>query len=114
MIGTDVDVKVSERAVTQIQKLMEMDSKHGQGLRVGVKSGGCSGLSYFMEFQAEPLANDKIFEFDGGVKLFVDVFSVMYLDGSELDFTDGLNGTGFEWSNPNAARTCGCGQSFSA
>ena len=113
MIATEFSVNVTERAQGQIQKLMEMDNKYGYGLRVGVKSGGCSGLNYFMEFQEKPLDNDHVFEF-GEVKLFVDVFSALYLNGSQLDFTDGLNGSGFEWSNPNANRTCGCGQSFSA
>jgi iron-sulfur cluster assembly protein len=108
-------VKVTEKALNYIKKLVEVEGKVGYGLRVGVKSGGCSGLSYFMEFQKDPLANDQIMEFgDGTIKIFVDVFSAMYLNGSELDFTDGLNGSGFVWNNPNAQRSCGCGQSFSA
>lgn len=113
MIGTEVKVTVTDKAAEQIRKIMAMEKKAGYGLRVGVKSGGCSGLSYFMEFKETPLANDHVLEF-GDVKLFIDVFSAMYLNGSELDFTDGLNGSGFEWHNPNAQRSCGCGQSFSA
>ena len=113
MLVDELKVSVTEKAIKQIRLLMESDNKHGYGLRVGVKSGGCSGLSYFMEFKEEPLANDHILEFDD-VKIFLDVFSAMYLNGSELDFTDGLNGSGFDWKNPNAERTCGCGQSFSA
>ncbi|MCB0274984.1 MAG: iron-sulfur cluster assembly accessory protein [Calditrichaeota bacterium] len=109
----DVNVKISERAAAQIAKLLKAEGlSEDAGLRVGVKSGGCSGLSYYMEFKQEPLPNDHIIE-AGTVRIFVDVFSAMYLNGSELDFTDGLNGTGFAWSNPNAARSCGCGQSFS-
>ncbi len=113
MIGVELDIKVTDKAVGQIRKLMAVEGKESAGLRVGVKSGGCSGLSYTMEFVDDPLANDHVLEFDG-VKLFIDVFSAMYLSGSELDFSDGLNGSGFNWSNPNAQRTCGCGQSFSA
>lgn len=114
MIGTDVNVKISERAVEQIRKLMIAENaSEDAGLRVGVKSGGCSGLSYYMEFKNAPLANDHVIDC-GDVKIFVDVFSAMYLNGSELDFTDGLNGQGFSWNNPNASRSCGCGQSFSA
>lgn len=108
-------MKVTEKALNHIKKLMEVEGRFGYGLRVGVKSGGCSGLSYFMEFQKDPLVNDQIMEFeDGAVKIFVDVFSAMYLNGSDLDFSDGLNGSGFVWNNPNAQRSCGCGQSFSA
>ena len=67
-----------------------------------------------MEFQKDSLSNDQILEFgDGAVKIFADIFSVMYLNGSELDFTEGLDGSGFVWNNPNAQRSCGCGQSFS-
>ena len=113
MVEMDVNVKISDRAVSQIAKLLKAEGLTNEaGLRVGVKSGGCSGLSYYMEFKDQPLPNDHIIEADG-VRIFVDVFSAMYLNGSELDFTDGLNGTGFAWSNPNASRSCGCGQSFS-
>ncbi len=113
MVGTEINIGVTEKAIEQLRKLMQVEGKEGHGLRIGVKSGGCSGLSYFMEFAEEPLPNDIVLEF-GDVKLFIDVFSGMYLNGSQLDFTDGLNGSGFVWNNPNAERTCGCGQSFSA
>lgn len=113
MVTTDLKLTITPKAQEQIKKIMQVEGKAGQGLRVGVKSGGCSGLSYYMEFKEEPLPNDHVLEF-GDVKLFVDVFSAMYLNGSELDFTDGLNGSGFAWHNPNAQRSCGCGQSFSA
>ena len=113
MVGQDVNVSISDKAKDQIFKLMQVDNKADWGLRVGVKSGGCSGLSYYMEFVEKPLANDKTFDL-GDVKIFVDVFSAMYLNGSQLDYTDGLNGSGFVWNNPNASRTCGCGESFSA
>jgi iron-sulfur cluster assembly protein len=113
MVGIEVKINITDKAINQIRKIMEVEGKSGYGLRVGVKSGGCSGLSYYMDFIEKPLANDHILEF-GDVKLYLDIFSGMYLHGSELDFTDGLNGAGFTWNNPNAERSCGCGQSFSA
>lgn len=81
------------------------------GLRVGVKGGGCSGLSYSLGFDSSPKEGDKVLESDG-IKLFVDGKSLFYLAGTELDFSDGLNGKGFVFSNPNAVKTCGCGNSF--
>lgn len=106
-------IQVTEKALEQIKKIMEMEGKQDYGLRLGVRTGGCSGMSYSIALEDKPLANDEILEFDG-VKIFIDVFSAMYLKGTELDFTDGLNGSGFEFRNPNAQRSCGCGQSFSA
>jgi iron-sulfur cluster assembly protein len=81
-------------------------------LRVGVEGGGCSGLSYKLDFDKEQKPDDKLFE-DKGIKILVDKKSFLYLVGTELDFTDGLNGKWFNFRNPNASRTCGCGESFS-
>ncbi len=81
-------------------------------IRVGVEGGGCSGLTYKLEFDSQMKPDDKIFE-DKGVKIVCDKKSFLYLIGTELDFTDGLNGKGFQFNNPNASRTCGCGESFS-
>ncbi len=106
------EVKVSERAAKQIVRLkMENSIPENHGLRVGVKGGGCSGLTYTMGFDAEPKPADSVIEHNG-VKLFVDAKSLFYLMGTELDFTDGLNGRGFTFNNPNATKTCGCGSSF--
>jgi len=80
-------------------------------LRVSVAGGGCSGLSYKLDFDNELKEGDQAFE-DRGVKVVVDVKSFLYLIGTELDFSDGLNGKGFNFINPNATRTCGCGESF--
>lgn len=80
-------------------------------VRVGVSSGGCSGLSYELDFDQEMSENDKLFE-DQGVRIVVDKKSFLYLIGTTLDFSGGLNGKGFSFSNPNASRTCGCGESF--
>ena len=81
-------------------------------VRVGVKSGGCSGLSYDLKFDKEQIESDKVFE-DNGIKIIVDTKSFLYLIGTTLDYSGGLNGSGFVFNNPNANRTCGCGESFS-
>ena len=81
-------------------------------IRVGVKSGGCSGLEYVLKFDNEKTEADQVFE-DNGVKIVVDKKSFLYLVGTTLEFSGGLNGKGFVFNNPNAARTCGCGESFS-
>ena len=108
-------ITVSEKALNHIIELMiefniTPDSHH---LRVGVKGGGCSGLSYVMDFDDNVDVTDEIVEVDGGLKVVIDRKSVLYLFGTELDYSDGLNGKGFQWENPNSSRTCGCGESFS-
>jgi iron-sulfur cluster assembly protein len=107
-------IQVSEKAKEQIQTLLEAQGKELQStyLRVGVKGGGCSGLSYDLSFDAELNDNDKVIE-DKGVRVVVDKKSILYLVGTILDYSDGLNGKGFAFQNPNATRTCGCGESFS-
>jgi iron-sulfur cluster assembly protein len=96
-------------------KIVELRQKEGKaeldGIRVAVEGGGCSGLMYDLQFDAEQRPTDHIFE-DKGIKIFVDKKSLLYLIGTELDFSDGLNGKGFQFKNPNATRTCGCGESF--
>ena len=81
-------------------------------IRVGVEGGGCSGLTYQMDFETESKDDDKIFE-DQGIKIAVDKKSFLYLAGTVLEYSGGLNGKGFAFNNPNASRTCGCGESFS-
>jgi len=104
-------IKVSDSAKKQAIKLMAEDKKDGSFIRVGVKGGGCSGLMYELNFDNELTDNDKELE-DNGVKVVVDKKSVLYLVGTELDYEGGLNGKGFIFKNPNANRTCGCGESF--
>lgn len=108
-------INVTEKAIGEIKRIQSSDpSANGANLRVMVVGGGCSGMSYKLGFDNQPLeATDKVFEKDG-VKIVVDAKSYLFLSGTELDFTDGLNGTGFVFKNPNAKRTCGCGSSFSA
>ncbi|MFC0183973.1 iron-sulfur cluster assembly protein [Pseudarcicella hirudinis] len=105
-------VTVSELAANRIKELREKEGlNHDYNVRVAVEGGGCSGLMYNLDFAAEPQPNDMVFE-DKGVKIMVDKKSILYLAGTELDFSDGLNGKGFQFKNPNATRTCGCGESF--
>lgn len=105
-------ITVTEKAKAKAIELMAKENKPGTAfIRVGVEGGGCSGLSYKLEFDTEPKPDDKMFE-DKGVKIVCDKKSFLYLVGTELDFSDGLNGKGFQFHNPNASRTCGCGESF--
>ncbi|MDX2304528.1 MAG: iron-sulfur cluster assembly accessory protein [Microscillaceae bacterium] len=105
-------IKITEQAK---DKIIELRSKegltYGYNIRVAVKGGGCSGLMYDLEFDAEVKADDHVYE-DKEIKILVDKRSLLYLLGTTLDFSDGLNGKGFQFVNPNAARTCGCGESF--
>lgn len=105
-------IQLTENAVKQIKRFREDENVPEGGLRIAVVGGGCSGLSYKLEFQKEPAANDKVFE-QNGVKIFVDPKSFLYVKGLTLDYSGGLNGTGFTFSNPNASKSCGCGTSFS-
>ncbi len=95
-------------------KVVDLLSKRPDriGLRVGVRGGGCSGFTYFLEFEDKINANDRELE-SHGVKIIVDPKSYLYLMGIEVDYLDNLNGAGFKFNNPNARRTCGCGESFS-
>ena len=107
-------IKVSDTAKKKVVELMTDDGfdTTTDFVRVGVKSGGCSGLSYDLKFDKDKKEEDKIFE-DNGVKIIVDKKSFLYLIGTTLEYSGGLNGTGFIFNNPNANRTCGCGESFS-
>ena len=107
-------IKVSEDAKNRIANLMSEDGFDAMRdyVRVGVKSGGCSGLSYELKFDKSASEEDKLFE-DNNIKLIVDKKSFLYLIGTTLEYSGGLNGKGFVFNNPNAQRTCGCGESFS-
>jgi iron-sulfur cluster assembly protein len=105
-------IKVTDSAKTRAMELMKEARKTGQFIRVGVEGGGCSGLMYRLDFDNELTENDKEFE-NNGVKVVVDKKSFLYLVGTILDYSGGLNGKGFVFKNPNADRTCGCGESFS-
>ena len=107
-------IKVSETAKKKVIELMKDEGFNPitDYVRVGVKSGGCSGLSYDLKFDKENQEEDKVFQ-DNDVKIIVDKKSFLYLIGTTLQYSGGLNGTGFVFNNPNANRTCGCGESFS-
>ena len=107
-------IKVSDTARKKIVDMMNDDGFDAANdyVRVGVKSGGCSGLSYELKFDNQIGENDKVFE-DNDVKIAVEKKSFLYLAGTILEFSGGLNGKGFVFNNPNASRTCGCGESFS-
>jgi iron-sulfur cluster assembly protein len=106
-------ISISEIAANRIKEIRQNEGlTDAFNVRVAVEGGGCSGLMYQLDFASEPKDTDMIFE-DKGVKVMVDKKSILYLAGTELDFSDGLNGKGFQFKNPNASRTCGCGESFS-
>lgn len=111
-VNIEKDIVITEKALKEVKKIKEENNIPDTfGLRVGVKGGGCSGLTYSLGFDAEPKDGDTVIE-EKDVKLFVDGKSLFYLTGTELDFTDGLNGKGFVFNNPNAKKSCGCGESF--
>jgi iron-sulfur cluster assembly protein len=104
-------ITVTDSAAKKVKSLIEETNFTSPYLRVGVRGGGCSGLSYELSFDTDKQPNDTLVE-DKGVKILVDNKSLLYLFGTELEFSDGLNGKGFQFINPNASRTCGCGESF--
>lgn len=107
-------IKVSESAREKVVALMREEGfdAHSDYVRVGVTSGGCSGLSYELKFDKSVGETDKVFE-DNAIRILVDKKSFLYLVGTTLEYSGGLNGKGFVFNNPNAQRTCGCGESFS-
>ena len=106
------EIDITEKAIKQVQQIKkENNIPEEYALRVGVKGGGCSGLTYQLGFDGEIKNGDTVIEKEG-IKLLVDGKSLFYLSGTVLDFSDGLNGKGFVFNNPNAAKTCGCGESF--
>ncbi len=106
-------ITVTDKAKSKVEELIQSSNlNESYFLRVSVAGGGCSGLSYKLDFDNEIKPGDQFFE-DKGIKISLDMKSFLYLAGTELDFSDGLNGKGFNFHNPNASRTCGCGDSFS-
>jgi iron-sulfur cluster assembly accessory protein len=107
-------IVLTETATSKVQELLAAEDQPELSLRVAVRPGGCSGLSYEMFFDSERAADDIEASYaEGSVRVVVDPASAEYLDGASLDYKDGLQGAGFTINNPNAQRTCGCGQSFS-
>jgi iron-sulfur cluster assembly protein len=106
-------IHVTEKAAEQIKTIMAKENLPDHSLRVSVVGGGCSGMSYRLNFEKAAEEGDKVFE-EHGVRVLVDGKSHLFLNGMTLDFSDGLNGSGFSFNNPNAKASCGCGSSFSA
>lgn len=106
-------IELTPHAVGKVKELLAQQNPVPAGLRVSVVGGGCSGFSYQMNFENETSEIDKVYEFDG-LKVFVDQASLMYLNGTKIDFVESLAGSGFKFENPNVKTTCGCGSSFSA
>ena len=106
-------IQLSENAVSKVREILDSQEPKPTGLRISVVGGGCSGFSYSMAFENSPGMLDKTYNYDG-LKVFVDQASLLYLDGAEVDYVEGLEGSGFKFNNPNTKSTCGCGSSFSA
>lgn len=103
---------LTEAAVKKVQEMMKKDGKQGCGLRVDIVTGGCAGLSYDMRFQKTPYDNDLVVE-QGNLSIFINPESKPFLTGVEIDYIDTLKESGFQYKNPNASNSCGCGVSFS-
>ena len=106
-------ISLTSKAAEKVKDIQQAEGLADQGLRVRVIGGGCSGFSYDLFFEDEVNDLDQTFE-SNGVKIFIDMMSHQYLDGTEIDYVEGLHGAGFKFVNPNAQATCGCGSSFSA
>jgi len=104
-------IELTPKAVSKVKEILAQQNPQPAGLRVAVVGGGCSGFSYQMNFENETNGIDKIYEFDG-LKVFIDQASLMYLNGTKIDFLETLEGSGFKFENPNVKTTCGCGSSF--
>jgi len=105
-------VNLTDAARGEVQRLLQENELSDSVLRMGVRGGGCSGLSYTLGFDKQVSEYDHIIDFEGGIKVAVDMKSMLYLKGTEIDFTHDLLGGGFKFNNPNARRSCGCGSSF--
>lgn len=105
-------IRITDKAASKVLEIASEESLDGQGLRLRVIGGGCAGFNYDLYFEDTPTPMDEEFE-DKGVKMYIDPLSFQYLDGTEIDFVEGLHGSGFKFNNPNVSSTCGCGQSFS-
>ena len=104
-------VQLTPKAVEMAKRALSKEGLEGWGLRLGVIGGGCSGLSYNMNFEEKAKPDDSVYSLDG-LQVFVDEMSIQYLKGMTIDYVSGLHGAGFKFLNPNATRTCGCGSSF--
>lgn len=109
---TQMPITVTQSAINKIKSMQARESKEGTGLRIGVITGGCAGLSYDLRFQKNSYDNDSVFEVDG-LQIFINPESLNFLKGTTIDYIDTLKESGFKYTNPNAQSSCGCGTSFS-
>lgn len=110
---TTVSLKLTETAIAEVRNFIEAENAGPEaGLRIRVVPGGCSGFSYSMQIEDGPRQGDEVLD-QGGLKVFVDMFSRQYLEGVEVDYVNSVMGSGFTFNNPNATGSCGCGSSFS-
>jgi len=110
--GEQSPVSLTEVAAAKVHEIAKEEGLQGQGLRIQVKGGGCSGFQYDLFFDEKPTDMDLVCE-SRGVQIFIDPLSAQYLEGTEIDYVEGLSGAGFKFGNPNVKGTCGCGSSFS-
>ena len=106
-------ITLTDDAIVKVKEILTSQEPQPAGLRIAVVGGGCSGFSYSMAFENNPQMLDKTYTY-GGLKVFVDQASLLYLDGAQVDYVESIEGSGFKFSNPNTKSTCGCGSSFSA
>jgi len=107
-------ITLTPGAIAKVKSILaEREGTEGMGLRIAVVGGGCSGFQYQMTLDKEPHVDDKILDMDG-LKVYVDTGSLLYLNGTKVDYVDGMNGSGFKFDNPNAKPSCGCGETFEA
>jgi iron-sulfur cluster assembly protein len=107
-------IQLTDNAVSKISEIIAQQEPKPQGLRISVVGGGCSGFQYSMAFESNQLPLDKVYKFDGDLKVFVDQASMLYLSNVRVDYVETLEGAGFKFDNPNVTSTCGCGSSFNA
>ena len=107
-------IQLTDNAVSKICEIIAQQEPKPQGLRISVVGGGCSGFQYSMAFENNQLPLDKVYKFDGDLKVFVDQASMLYLSNVRVDYVETLEGAGFKFDNPNVTSTCGCGSSFNA
>jgi iron-sulfur cluster insertion protein len=105
-------ISITSKAADKVLEIAREEGLEGQGLRLRVMGGGCAGFNYDLYFEDSPTSMDETFEANG-VKMYIDPLSFQYLDGTEIDYLEGLHGSGFKFNNPNVTSTCGCGSSFS-
>ncbi len=112
VVSFKTPLKLTDKAVQQVKRILERENLEGYGLRVAVTGGGCSGFSYGLDFEKDERPGDSVMEMDG-FKVYVDASSAKYLNGTVIDYVSELQGAGFKFNNPNVKSTCGCGTSFS-